>query len=150
MKLAFSLTAIIISALIISTNAQITFSRDWFAGSGKRSALPPMVQKPFIGARDVDFEMERPAYAHVSHAQSRYGIPSGFKRDYRSQGLGLPSGNHKQDLIMAIQYLQNMKQAIPSDAVDGSAEEMLVEPNQPASNTKENSNQLFPGTWIQI
>ena len=51
---------------------------------------------------------------------------------------------------LVIPYHQNQKQAPPPYEADGSTEELLVDANEPALNTKENIDQLFQGTWIEV
>jgi len=95
------LTINVIFAIIISTNAQITFSRDWFAGSGKRSA-PAMVLHKRPNAVMDNYEMQHVGPAHLQR------VP--MKRDHQQNGL--LTGNHIQDLNRAIEYLQNLKNGL--------------------------------------
>lgn len=110
MKPVFLLTITIILAAIISTNAQITFSRDWFAGSGKRSGSPMVLHKP-QKRRNENLEMIRTI--PLAHIQ-----PNPIKKSFSENGPDRAIGNHIQDLNRAIQYLQTLKAGLLTEEYD--------------------------------
>lgn len=142
MKPVLSLTITIILAAIISTNAQITFSRDWFAGSGKRSYPPMVLHKPQKrGNGNLDMIRTVPS-AHIQR--------NPIKKEFAETGPGVMSGNHIQDLNRAIKYLQNLKNGLLTDEFDDLAAEAQQKVDQNALDVKGNFEQYVPRSFQRL
>jgi len=133
------LTINVLFAVIISINAQITFSRDWFAGSGKRSA-PSMVLHKRNNPGNDNYEM-----AHVGpiHLQ---GVP--MKRE--SKRNGIVSGNHIQDLNRAIEYLQNLKSGLLLQEFGDLEEEAAHIVSKSKGDSADNAEQYVPRSFSRM
>lgn len=142
MKPALSLTITIILASIISSNAQITFSRDWFAGSGKRSDPSLVIHKPHKrGNGNLDM-MRTVPYAHIQR--------SPLKKGFVETGLGELSGNHIKDLNRAIKYLQNLKNGLLTEEFDDLAEEAQQKVDGNALDVKGNFEEYIPRSFNRL
>jgi len=125
MNLAMYLT-IIIFTVIASTNAQITFSRDWFAGSGKRSD-PQLKLNKYYDEYMANRGLIRPG----GTAKKWKPMTSvGVKRSLAMSGLGPNNDNRIQDVSRAIEYLQNLQYELLSEDAD------VLDKSMPADNNE--------------
>lgn len=145
MKPVFSLTITIILAAVISTNAQITFSRDWFAGSGKRSYSPTVIHKPHKrGNENLDMLGNMPRHGNWLLKRN----PT--KKEFSENGPGVLSKSHIQDLNRAIEYLQTLKNGFLTEEFDDLEGEMQHAVAEHASDVVGNIEQHIPRSFQRL